>query len=504
MRGEHHKHPATRRTIKTAYPRLRGEHCWATTSLAAKSGLPPLARGAHVPWPAVTRQRGPTPACAGSTCSIGPSSAACWAYPRLRGEHCHRRRGVRSVAGLPPLARGALLDFGPMYDAAGPTPACAGSTRTSGKPAGQRHTYPRLRGEHTLQTTGNIILLGLPPLARGAPCASVHRQRPRRPTPACAGSTTKGSARSLAARAYPRLRGEHTHALLALVAIMGLPPLARGAHTPSTPKPTRTGPTPACAGSTFGCRRTSTAAWAYPRLRGEHQSHRSNVRRDCGLPPLARGAPHRRHPHSHPDGPTPACAGSTTEIPILRDILGAYPRLRGEHAAAVAQPAGGGGLPPLARGAPGPPTRRPASPRPTPACAGSTRLDLGSGWPAPGLPPLARGAPARRARRPSSCRPTPACAGSTWRLPRPCRTEPAYPRLRGEHTAVVLTATPDTGLPPLARGAPEPPPTERTRGGPTPACAGSTAMWLDVTGDGGAYPRLRGEHGLPSRRDRAS
>ena len=151
---------------------------------------------------------------------------------------------------------------------------------------------------------------------------------------------------------------------------------------------------------------------------------------------------------------------------------------------------------------------------PTPACAGSTsrirpastgrraypRLrgehgGAGEGYVrAGGLPPLARGAPSRpRSERPRR-RPTPACAGSTW-VRQPRTPEPrAYPRLRGEHGADAPASQLRMGLPPLARGAPA-----RTRGrgghaGPTPACAGSTATRRSGRTPRRAYPRLRGEH----------
>ncbi len=49
----------------------------------------------------------PTPACAGSTEAIMLEGPSMQAYPRLRGEHWPPGEQISIVIGLPPLARGA-------------------------------------------------------------------------------------------------------------------------------------------------------------------------------------------------------------------------------------------------------------------------------------------------------------------------------------------------------------------------------------------------------------
>ena len=72
-------------------------------------------------------------------------------------------------------------------------------------------------------------MLGLPPLARGAPCQAASGRPGGGPTPAGAGSTSSSSYPSQASSAYPRWRGEHVFLLGLSLTVYGLPPLARGA-----------------------------------------------------------------------------------------------------------------------------------------------------------------------------------------------------------------------------------------------------------------------------------
>ncbi len=355
---------------------------------------------------------GPTPACAGSTRATWPRSRPATAYPRLRGEHPTIQAVTMTPDGLPPLARGAPCPAAGPPGRRRPTPACAGSTIGGAPSLGSRQAYPRLRGEHGSLRDWLAACWGLPPLARGAPCGDLGGLLARGPTPACAGSTPSRPHTRSGPQAYPRLRGEHCTCADDPQRRTGLPPLARGAPGNWAPPTCRPRPTPACAGSTRAIRGCAPAGWAYPRLRGEHRRRHHLRQSSLGLPPLARGAQLDGHLQAVRQRPTPACAGSTTRPRISAAHWVAYPRLRGEHARRA-------------------------------GCRGSC----------PGLPPLARGAQAlgrvRRRRR----GPTPACAGSTMPCRRTAGPEQAYPRLRGEHGTATCSSSPSKGLPPLARGA---------------------------------------------------
>ena len=192
-----------------AYPRWRGEHFGFLLGLGLVIGLPPLARGARLqgcadcvaggPTPAgagSTRRSpmsgygaGPTPAGAGSTRRATRTASVGRAYPRWRGEHDFAAAVTQARKGLPPLARGAQNGPGNPPSGRGPTPAGAGSTRARCRSASRRQAYPRWRGEHSCGSAAASGLIGLPPLARGAPSLACRHPGRSGPTPAGAGST---------------------------------------------------------------------------------------------------------------------------------------------------------------------------------------------------------------------------------------------------------------------------------------------------------------------------
>ena len=69
-----------------------------------------------------------------------------------------------------------------------------------------------------------------------------------------------------------------------------------------------------------------------------------------------------------------------------------------------------------------------------------------------GLPPRARGSRTMRRARATWLGPTPACAGITPMVCACARTLRAYPRVRGDHLALLKAHKPEEGLPPRARG----------------------------------------------------
>ena len=427
------RRPGLVRTPCTAYPRWRGEHSNRACSAAMIGGLPPLARGARRRPRRRRPAAGPTPAGAGSTACLGSARPSDAAYPRWRGEHSRLTVRTSWVPGLPPLARGARAALDDAAGTPGPTPAGAGSTRRGQSRPRPRKAYPRWRGEHRSSLPADSGLSGLPPLARGAqPADGAHQLGPG-PTPAGAGSTAAAAAHCAPSRAYPRWRGEHANSKLKDEVLPGLPPLARGALSVRRGPQQGHRPTPAGAGSTRSGRTLTAGRRAYPRWRGEHVIPVAVLAAMVGLPPLARGARRRTRRERSVSGPTPAGAGSTRSVWCWRRCRRAYPRWRGEHGFNTSSSRFDSGLPPLARGARL--RRRQQHPQggPTPAGAGSTRWPWRSrrGWRAyprwrgehlgystqqhhaMGLPPLARGAHAWHTFGGAPPRPTPAGAGST-------------------------------------------------------------------------------------------
>ena len=86
----------------------------------------------------------------------------------MRGDHTSVSSVTVVRPGLPPRARGSPVHVRVHRHGAGPTPACAGITRTAGLPSRPNKAYPRVRGDHTNSRANNALALGLPPRARGS------------------------------------------------------------------------------------------------------------------------------------------------------------------------------------------------------------------------------------------------------------------------------------------------------------------------------------------------
>src|SRR5437879_2323367 len=112
--------------------------------------------------------------------------------------------------------------------------------------------------------------------------------------------------------------------------------------------------------------------------------------------------------------------------------------------------------------------RRPARPRSTPTCVGTTSRRTSTrrsrpvhphvrgdnppgragGPAAPGPPPRAWGQPAGDAGRPAPARSTPTCVGTTESSPAPWRSSPVHPHVRGDNLSGVEVEHEPLGPPP--------------------------------------------------------
>ena len=130
---------------------------------------------------------------------------------------------------------------------------------------------------------------------------------------------------------------------------------------------------PACAGSTAVSRSSMVMIGAHPRVRGEHLSKALAQGNDEGSSPRARGALRLAGGKRRRNGLIPACAGSTPASAHPLSWTGAHPRVRGEHPTLPFTDADTWGSFPRARGAPCRWGALKISVRLIPACAGSTR-----------------------------------------------------------------------------------------------------------------------------------
>ncbi len=215
---------------RSVYPRWRGEHVTLPEYRNSPDGLSPLARGTlHIRWALLIGERF-IPAGAGNTLNFAGSCYPCPVYPRWRGEHRFLVAATRLKAGLSPLARGTrrLFNFKRLKPRF--IPAGAGNTLVEIDAKYEKPVYPRWRGEHMTTRTRCAARGGLSPLARGTLLSPDYLTLYFRFIPAGAGNTHTRTAPTYPASVYPRWRGEHAIAVVNLLKIPGLSPLARGTH----------------------------------------------------------------------------------------------------------------------------------------------------------------------------------------------------------------------------------------------------------------------------------
>ena len=251
--------------------------------------------------------------------------------------------------------------------------------------------------------------------------------------PACAGSTVRRPPGHKGCRDHPRVRGEHNPNAPTAQPRPGSSPRARGALEAQFDQVHGLGIIPACAGSTSFLPLAICCSRDHPRVRGEHDITDSHITLTLGSSPRARGARARRFRDAHHGGIIPACAGSTARWSPSSATSGDHPRVRGEH----------------------------------PLQIWFHNLILGSS-------PRARGAHGFRLVVGGDHGIIPACAGSTRPyLPLSSNTRD-HPRVRGEHVRCLPILCKRWGSSPRARGARLRRDSLGRATGIIPACAGST------------------------------
>ena len=189
---------------------MRGEHMTNDFGFGTGGGgSSPHARGARETAALRSGNVGIIPACAGSTYRYGRAVQSGADHPRMRGEHYSRTLGPSFHPGSSPHARGALLHFCVRCGDLGIIPACAGSTGMLTVTVCLTWDHPRMRGEHSANSTRWANWPGSSPHARGAHRDIVRESLALRIIPACAGSTTTSSYVSPDLPDHPRMRGEH-------------------------------------------------------------------------------------------------------------------------------------------------------------------------------------------------------------------------------------------------------------------------------------------------------
>ena len=207
-----------------------------------------------------------------------------------------------------------------------------------------------MRGEDRalLASGGNVT--GSPPHARGRRDKALRQLVVIGITPACAGKTRRAISTKALPRDHPRMRGEDRQAGADKCNELGSPPHARGRHTIPVRALEYTRITPACAGKTLVFGASHSRGPDHPRMRGEDVRSVTPSSMRGGSPPHARGRPQFPKYGEFTGRITPACAGKTRLTVGSEALAEDHPRMRGEDVAEGVANVAEWGSPPHARG----------------------------------------------------------------------------------------------------------------------------------------------------------
>ena len=192
---------------------------------------------------------------------------------------------------------------------------------------------------------------------------------------------------------------------------------------------------------------------AHPRIRGEYCQKHGTLMTELGSPPHTRGILFNQICHPFLVRLTPAYAGNTRTAAIIRLLMRAHPRIRGEYSQ-----------------------------------YSLLVVKL------PGSPPHTRGILCLYRFLHLQSRLTPAYAGNTQPFNQPCRHGEAHPRIRGEYITLVSGFGIGRGSPPHTRGIRISGSLQEQAPRLTPAYAGNTLVFLHLRIRIWAHPRIRGEY----------
>ena len=335
--------------------------------------------------------------------------------------------------GLSPRVRGNLTAHASRQVEQGSIPRVRGNPMICSSCGSEYTVYPRVCGGTVIGVSCNRWSVGLSPRVRGNHDDVARQHRLRRSIPACAGEPRWWRRGPRCHRVYPRVCGGTSVRDLPMVAGEGLSPRVRGNRVQGSHPPAGPGSIPACAGE--------------PGLRGR-----------CGRPP-------RVYPR--------VCGGTGAGRRRLAAEPGLSPRVRGNHALCVLNPACTGSIPACA-GNLERLLRRPRAWGSIPACAGEPgvatlyhadarvypRVCGGTGWMPEeyaahaGLSPRVRGNRLVVDDEAKQARSIPACAGEPPTNALTGSGIAVYPRVCGGTMMPLITAFAVSGLSPRVRGNP--------------------------------------------------
>ena len=200
----------TRRSLRRAHPRSRGENFGRLSKTMMSCGSSPLTRGKSARGVDPVEPGRLIPAHAGKMQSRARTSTRYRAHPRSRGENVEAEPQRRILRGSSPLTRGKSggLCFGEV--GTGLIPAHAGKIGHDAARASRVRAHPRSRGENFGTSSIRSPMTGSSPLTRGKFSGLHGLSRCRGLIPAHAGKILTHGWHPRRSRAHPRSRGENT------------------------------------------------------------------------------------------------------------------------------------------------------------------------------------------------------------------------------------------------------------------------------------------------------
>ncbi len=234
----------------TVHPRVCGADVLPAVEFQHVRGSPPRVRGRHrVVWLVIRRRRF-TPACAGQTSLNASMVSSIAVHPRVCGADDALRSVFGGGLGSPPRVRGRPNNHDRAPVSRRFTPACAGQTCSLPPSSIPTTVHPRVCGADEVPTTNQHLRGGSPPRVQGRRSSRGMDNNTARFTPACAGQTLRRALRAHRHAVHPRVCGADDEVTGRNPGDFGSPPRVRGRRHARQDGATVLRFTPACAGQT--------------------------------------------------------------------------------------------------------------------------------------------------------------------------------------------------------------------------------------------------------------
>ena len=210
------------------FPRRRGDGPRPGCRRGPSRGFPPQARGWTPARIGPNSEAAVSPAGAGMDLRHPWARSIRSSFPRRRGDGPSLGPGISRRARFPPQARGWTRNIRWREPSPCVSPAGVGMDRVMRRVPSTGRCFPRRRGDGPLLPVSDERLLGFPPQARGWTGASRRPGLDPPVSPAGAGMDRRRSGKHWNQPRFPRRRGDGPIGLASIASASSFPPQARG------------------------------------------------------------------------------------------------------------------------------------------------------------------------------------------------------------------------------------------------------------------------------------